>query len=61
MIAAARDAKLALPQAAQLWFRAGKVLHVDTLEELLATQVPANAWERRFLAAIERDATATRH
>nr|HEX4314646.1 NAD-glutamate dehydrogenase domain-containing protein [Kofleriaceae bacterium] len=61
LLAAARDAKLPLPAAAQLWFRAGKLLHVDTFDELLATQVPANAWERRFLAAIERDAAATRH
>jgi glutamate dehydrogenase len=61
LLAAAREAKLSLGDAAKLWFRAGKLLHVDAFDEILASQVPANVWERRFLAAIERDAAATRH
>jgi glutamate dehydrogenase len=60
LIAAAREAKLPVADAAHLWFRAGKQLHVDSFEEQLAAQVPANVWERRFLAALERDAAATR-
>ncbi len=61
VIAAARDAKLSLPQASQLLFRAGRELHLDAFDEILASQVPANVWERRFLTALERDASAVRH
>ncbi len=61
VITASRDAKLTLPQAAQLLFRAGRELHLDSFDEILASQVPANVWERRFLTSLERDASTVRH
>ncbi len=61
LIAAGREAKLTLSQAAPLFFRAGKDLHLDEFDKILASQVPANAWERRFQIAIERDVSAVRH
>ncbi|MBK9035357.1 MAG: NAD-glutamate dehydrogenase [Myxococcales bacterium] len=60
VLAAARDAKLPLAKVAQLFERVGRELHVDTFDEQLAAQVPANSWERRFLSSIEREAAAIR-
>ena len=58
---ASRESRQTLGQAAQMHMRAGKALHLDTFDELLGSQVPANTWERRFLMALERDAAAARH
>ncbi len=60
VIAAARDARIPLADAAQLFQRIGRELHVDGFDELLATQVPANGWERRFHSSLEREASAIR-
>ena len=60
LIAAAREAKLQLAKAAPLYHRVGRDLHVDTFDELLAAQVPANVWERRFHSSLEREAAAIR-
>jgi glutamate dehydrogenase len=60
VIVAARDAKLPLAEAALLFTRVDRELHVDTFVDLLAAQVPANGWERRFLSSLERDASAIR-
>ena len=60
VMAAARDAKLPLGKVAPLFQRVGRELHVDTFDELLAAQVPSNSWERRFLASLEREASAIR-
>jgi len=60
MLAAARDVKLPLPGVTRLFERVGHELHVDAFDELLATQMPANPWERRFLASLEREASAIR-
>ena len=40
--------------------RVGRELHVDAFDEILATQIPANSWERRFFASLEREAAAVR-
>jgi glutamate dehydrogenase len=61
VISASRDAKLTLPQAAQLLFRAGRELFLDKFDDILAGQLPANVWERRFLTSLERDASTVRH
>jgi glutamate dehydrogenase len=60
LIAAARAAKLTLDQAAPLFFRVGRDLHVDQLDALLAKQIPSNTWERRFYSSLEREAAAIR-
>jgi len=60
LLAAARESKLALPAAAPLFHRVGKTLHVDELDDILATQVPGNVWERRFHTSLEREAAAVR-
>ncbi len=60
LIAAARATKLGLSAAAPLYHQVGKALHVDAFDELLAAQVPANAWERRFHTSLEREAAAIR-
>ncbi len=57
---AARDTKLPLATVARLFQRVGRELHVDAFDELLATQVPANGWERRFLSSLERESAAIR-
>jgi len=54
VLAAARDARLSVAQVAPLFQRVGRELHVDTFDEQLALQVPANSWERRFLSSVER-------
>ena len=61
VLAAARQHELALPVAAALFLRVGRELHVDLFDEVLATQVATNPWERRFLASIEREVAAVRH
>jgi glutamate dehydrogenase len=60
LMAAARDAKLSLDKAAPLFHQVGRTIHVDAFDELLATQVPGNIWERRFLGSLEREAAAIR-
>jgi glutamate dehydrogenase len=60
VLVAARDAKLPLAKAALLFTRVDRELHVDTFVDLLAAQVPANGWERRFLSSLEREASAIR-
>ncbi|MEJ7598037.1 MAG: NAD-glutamate dehydrogenase domain-containing protein [Kofleriaceae bacterium] len=60
LLAAARESKLALPAVAPLFHRVGRQLHVDQFDDILANQVPANIWERRFLASLEREAAAVR-
>ncbi len=57
---AARDTKLPLAAVARMFQRVGRELHVDAFDELLATQVPANGWERRFLSSLERESAAIR-
>jgi glutamate dehydrogenase len=59
-ILAARDAGIELSQAAALYYRAGRALHLDAFNEILAAQVPANSWERRFFISLEREAAAVR-
>jgi len=61
VLAAVRDAKASLDTAAPGFHRVGKDLHVDAFEEILATQVPSNVWERKFAATLERDAANVRH
>jgi len=60
LLAAVRDGKARLDDAASALHRVGRELHVDTFDEILAAQVPANAWERRFYASIEREASNVR-
>ena len=52
--------KLKPDRAAAAFHRVGRELHVDAFDELLAAQVPANGWERRFLISLEREAAAVR-
>ena len=60
VIAAARATRLGLTAAAPLYHQVGQELHVDVFDELLAAQVPANSWERRFHTSLEREAAAIR-
>ncbi len=60
LLAAAKAAKLALADAAPLFHRAGRTLHLDTVEEVLVGQIPSNVWERRFLTSLERESAAIR-
>jgi len=60
VIASSRDAKLALPKTAPVHYRVGRDLHTDAFDTILASQLPANAWERRFQLAIERDVSYVR-
>ncbi len=60
VLAAARDNKLPLAQAARMFHRVGRELHVETFDEMLAAQVPANGWERRFLSSLERESAGIR-
>ncbi len=60
VLAAARSAKLPLTEAAPLFHRVGRTLHVDAFDEVLAAQVPGNVWERRFLTSLEREVSAIR-
>ena len=61
LLAAVRDTKGSVDVAAPAYHRVGKDLHVDAFEEILATQVPSNVWERRFHATLEREAASVRH
>jgi glutamate dehydrogenase len=60
LLTSAKSAKLALGAAAPLYLRAGRQLQLDMFDEILSTQVPANAWERRFGASLEREASVVR-
>ncbi len=60
LLAAVRDVKASLDITAPALHRVGRDLHVDAFDEILATQVPANTWERRFYASLEREAATVR-
>ncbi len=60
LLAAARAAKLKLADAGPLFHKVGRSLYLDTFDEVLAAQIPANQWERRFLISLEREAAAIR-
>ena len=60
LLAAAKQAKLALGATAPLFLRAGRQLQLDTFDEILGSQVPANLWERRFHTSLEREASVVR-
>jgi len=49
-----------LTAAAGAFHRVARELHVDAFDEILASQVPANAWERRFFTSLEREASSLR-
>ncbi|MBL0212640.1 MAG: NAD-glutamate dehydrogenase [Myxococcales bacterium] len=55
-----RDTKTKLEVAAPAFHRVGRDAHIDAFEEVLTTQIPTNAWERRFFASLEREASAVR-
>ncbi|MBM4357206.1 MAG: NAD-glutamate dehydrogenase [Deltaproteobacteria bacterium] len=60
VLAAARDGSVPVTNAAANYLRAGQSLELDTFHEVLATQLPANTWERRFLVSLEREAASVR-
>ena len=60
VLAAAKSAKLQLADAAPLFHKAGKQLHLDVVEDVLLGQLPSNVWERRFLTSLERESAAIR-
>jgi glutamate dehydrogenase len=60
VLAAAKSAKLPLAEAATLYHRVGRQLHLDAVDEVLLGQIPSNVWERRFLTSLEREASAIR-
>ena len=60
LLATVQNTKTTIDSAAPALHRVGRELHVDTFDEILATQVPANPWERRFFASIEREASSVR-
>ena len=60
LLAAVSDGKTKLDQAAPGFHRVGRELHVDDFDAILASQTPANAWERRFFASLEREASNVR-
>jgi glutamate dehydrogenase len=60
LVATVAGSKLKPDKAASAFHRVGRELHVDAFDELLAAQVPANSWERRFLISLEREASAVR-
>jgi NAD-specific glutamate dehydrogenase len=60
LLATVAGGKLKPDQAAAAFHRVGRELHVDAFDELLAAQVPANSWERRFQVSLEREAAAVR-
>ncbi len=60
LLAAARAAKLPLVEAAPVFHRVGRVLHLDRFDEVLGSQVAGNVWERRFLSSLERESSAIR-
>ena len=60
MLAAAKSAKLPLADAAPLFHKAGKQLHLDVVEDVLLGQLPSNVWERRFLTSLERESASIR-
>ncbi|MBA2538622.1 MAG: NAD-glutamate dehydrogenase, partial [Deltaproteobacteria bacterium] len=60
ILSAAKSAKLPLSEAATLYHRVGRQLHLDVVDEVLLGQLPSNVWERRFLTSLEREASAIR-
>ncbi len=60
VLTSVRDAKAKLEVTALAVHKVGRELHVDAFDEVLATQIPANPWERRFYASLEREASAVR-
>jgi NAD-specific glutamate dehydrogenase len=60
LLATVTGSKLKPDKAAGAFHRVGRELHVDAFDELLAAQVPANSWERRFLVSLEREAATVR-
>ena len=60
VLTSVRDAKTKLDVTAAAVHKVGRELHVDAFDEVLATQIPANPWERRFYASLEREASAVR-
>ncbi|HEY4056923.1 MAG TPA: hypothetical protein VGM39_09945, partial [Kofleriaceae bacterium] len=60
VLATSRDTKATPENAAPAFHKIGKDLFVDAFEDILATQVPANVWERRFHATLEREAASVR-
>ncbi|CAN5838807.1 NAD-glutamate dehydrogenase [soil metagenome] len=60
VLATTRDTKATTETAAPAFHTIGKDLFVDAFEAILESQVPANVWERRFHATLEREAAAVR-
>ncbi|MGN6107326.1 MAG: NAD-glutamate dehydrogenase domain-containing protein [Kofleriaceae bacterium] len=60
LVATVRDTQVKLDQAAPVFHQIGRELHVDSFDEILATQVPSNAWERRFFSSLEREVSSVR-
>ncbi len=60
LLASVRDTKSKLEVAAPAFHKVGRDLHIDAFDEVLATQIPTNPWERRFFASLEREASAVR-
>lgn len=60
VLTSVRDAKAKLEVTASSVHKVGRELHVDAFDEVLATQIPANPWERRFYASLEREVSAVR-
>ena len=60
LLTTVRDTKTKLEVAAPAFHRVGRDAHIDAFEEVLTTQIPTNAWERRFFASLEREASAVR-
>jgi glutamate dehydrogenase len=60
LLTTAAESKTKLERAAAAFHRAGRELHLNTFDEVLGAQVPANSWERRFFASLEREAVAVR-
>jgi glutamate dehydrogenase len=60
LLAVVNHSKTNLDAAAPALHRVGRELHVDAFDEILSTQVPANPWERRFYASLEREASSVR-
>jgi len=60
LLATVAGGKLKPEKAAAAFHRVGRELHADAFDEILAAQVPANSWERRFLVSLEREAAAVR-
>jgi glutamate dehydrogenase len=60
LLSAVKEIKGKLEAAAPAFHRVGRELHVDAFDELLAAQIPANGWERRFVSSLEKEAAGIR-